>query len=297
MSKKFIPNGDVDFGVMAHTFANTLAKEPARFAVSDDDAAAVRQAVDAFRESLQNGRQGRSTVATAAKEQARLIAEKLIRRVANQVRANDALDLVTKMALGLRERTTKPKVLTVPNEAPRLKFVRAIHESGAEPEHELTFTSRDFKAKPEGAVRVEVFCDLIAPEAEVPEYPGAGGSRPFYLRSYTRSPVRLYPPIANAPMRVVYWARWADTAGNVGPFSATAVGWIEGGSHYTKQLYIGLNRKSPMMHVRVEQREQLPQEDSVIVALLTAGRFAVEHAALPEPTEVRQLEGPAEEAA
>jgi hypothetical protein len=33
-------------------------------------------------------------------------------------------------------------------------------------------------------------------------------------------------------MRVIYWARWADAAGNVGPFSATAVGWIEGGSHH-----------------------------------------------------------------
>src|SRR5436190_18184440 len=33
------------------------------------------------------------------------------------------------------------------------------------------------------------------------------------------------------PMRVVYWGRWADSAGNVGPFSATAVGWIEGGTN------------------------------------------------------------------
>ena len=32
-------------------------------------------------------------------------------------------------------------------------------------------------------------------------------------------------------MRVVYWGRWADSSGNVGPFSATAAGWIEGGSH------------------------------------------------------------------
>ena len=34
MAKKFIPNGDGDFLTVAQTFAQTLAKEPARFGVS-----------------------------------------------------------------------------------------------------------------------------------------------------------------------------------------------------------------------------------------------------------------------
>ncbi len=33
-------------------------------------------------------------------------------------------------------------------------------------------------------------------------------------------------------MRVVYWARWADATGEVGPMSAAAAGWVEGGSHH-----------------------------------------------------------------
>jgi hypothetical protein len=53
----------------------------------------------------------------------------------------------------------------------------------------------------------------------------------LYLRSYTRSPIRLTPPMAKVPMRIVYWARWADSTGNVGPFSATAAAWIEGGNY------------------------------------------------------------------
>ena len=300
MSRKFIPNGDVDFGQMANTFANTIAKEPARFDVSDDDARELTDAVAHFRHALQTARHGsKSTIATAAKEEARIVAEKIIRRVANQIRASEAVDSLSKRAAGLRERTTKPEPTTVPNEAPRLKFLRAIHEGSSESEHELGYTSRDFKSKPEGAVRLELFCDLVAPEAQVPTHPGAGGSRPFYLRSYTRSPIRLYPPIANVPMRVIYWARWADTAGKVGPFSETTVGWIEGGSHFNQGLYLG-NAKGPqIMHVKVEQREQLPQDDSVIVALLTAGRVITEspRRVLTDVAEVRQLEGPAEEAA
>jgi hypothetical protein len=35
--------------------------------------------------------------------------------------------------------------------------------------------------------------------------------------------------MARVPMRVVYWGRWADSVGNVGPFSATAAAWIEAG--------------------------------------------------------------------
>jgi hypothetical protein len=48
--------------------------------------------------------------------------------------------------------------------------------------------------------------------------------------------------MARVPMRVVYWGRWADSAGNVGPFSATAVGWIEGGSHALLPGGVGMQR-------------------------------------------------------
>ena len=98
--------------------------------------------------------------------------------------------------------------------------------------HELTFASLDGKSKPPGAMRLELFVDLIPPDEEIPAYPGANhAGRPWYLRSYTRSPIKLTPPMARVPMCVVYWGRWADSTGNVGPFSATAVAWIEGGTH------------------------------------------------------------------
>lgn len=32
----------------------------------------------------------------------------------------------------------------------------------------------------------------------------------------------------SSPMQVVYWARWADSSGNVGPFSKTVVADVEG---------------------------------------------------------------------
>ena len=50
----------------------------------------------------------------------------------------------------------------------------------------------------------------------------------WYLRSYTTSPIHVDFPKANQPMRVVYWARWADAKGNVGPFCRTVVARVEG---------------------------------------------------------------------
>lgn len=306
MTKKFIPNGDADFAAMAEHFARAITAEPSRFDVPDTDARALNDAVGRFRAALTAARQNgtRSQVATAEKEAARAAAEKIIRRLAHVLRVNEKLDDVAMLSLGLRRRAARPKVLSVPNEAPRLKFVRAIHDAGLIPEHELKFTSRDFKPKPEGAVRLELFVDLIAPDEQIPPCPGAarGGSRPIYLRSYTKSPIRLIPPMAKTPMRVVYWARWADSSGEVGPFSETAAGWIEGGSHHLMAPVFG-KAKRPML-VEVPDEQQTPEtETTVIVALLEAQRSRLpmiertDRLIEPVQRELRQIEGPAPEAA
>jgi hypothetical protein len=123
-----------------------------------------------------------------------------------------------------------------------MRFLRSLHEgAGAWPVHELDFRALDFSAaRPAGAARLELFVDLVAPEDPVPNHPwaryggqgGQGGQGAWYLRSYTRSPIVLAPPMATVPMLVVYWGRWADSAGNVGPFCATVVSRIEGGPQH-----------------------------------------------------------------
>ena len=237
MSKKFIPNGDLDFATMAEAFARNVAKEPERFGVAQSDVEEMTAKVVRFRATLQKSRfgAGKSEAATREKAESRGEAEQVIRRLAHIMRVNPRLDAAGRVLLGLRQRTARAKPQSVPAEPPRLRFVRALHEgNGATPVHELEFKAYDSgTSRPEGAVRLELFVDLVPPEEKIPSHPGANlASRPWYLRSYTRSPVKLTPPIARVPMRVVYWGRWADSSGNVGPFSATAAGWIEGGSHH-----------------------------------------------------------------
>jgi hypothetical protein len=299
MSMKAIPNGDFDFATMAQAFVRTVAKDPARFEIAQGDAEQLDVAVNRYKAALQACRQGtRSAAATRAKEDSRLEAEQIIRRLRHIVRLNRKIDAATKILLGIRERTSRPKVMTVPQAPPRLRFVRALHESNASPMHELAFSSMDFKkGRPEGAARLELFVDLIPPEEPIPNHPGANhGGRPWYLRSYTRSPIVLAPPMPRVPMRILYWGRWADAAGAVGPFSATCAGWVEGGSHRHLPGAVMMQMGKPAP--KLLEEPVLPsreQKYSVAVLEVHCQSFAPTLTVLPEPRpETRQLEGPAE---
>ena len=291
MAKKFIPNGDADFLVMAERFARGVAKAPATYDVSPDASVELTATVGRFCEALQAASSGaRSPVATARKEAARVDAERLIRRIANAVRANLKIDAIARMNLGIRERSKSSNVQRVPNEAPLLDFQRAIHARGDAPEHELTFCAQDDKPRPAGAARLELFVDLIPPDATPETYYREARTRPIYLRSYTRSPIRVVPPMADRAMRVVYFARWADTSGDVGPISKPAVGWVEGGAHHLMGPALG-GGKRPMAWGAIDD-EARSHETTVVVALVAAARLTDARS-----TTARQIEGPVDVAA
>ena len=76
---------------------------------------------------------------------------------------------------------------------------------------------------------MELFVELVPPGEKIPTHPRQlSGGKLWYLRSFTRSPIHVDFPIPDRPMRVVYWARWADSTGNVGPFCPTVVARLEG---------------------------------------------------------------------
>ncbi|CAN5397209.1 hypothetical protein BH09PLA1_BH09PLA1_31700 [soil metagenome] len=302
MSKKFIPNGDSDFVMMAESFARTIAKDPESFGVSFDDSQLLTTTVQAFRAAYQAAKfGGRTSVKTLQKEEARRAAELIIRRLANLVRANDQIAASTKIALSLRERSKSAKPTTCPAEPPRLRFLRALHEGGAMPVHELAFGSSAnwSQSKPAGAVRLELFVDLIPASEPIPAQPGANhGGRPWYLRSFTRSPIKLIPPMSREPMRVVYWGRWADSVGNVGPFSATAIAWIECGSTHLFQMSgPGQRGKyAPLLEDTGIPKRETRYIEAVLEAQCESTRGARVVASLPSAEcEQRRLQGPAED--
>jgi hypothetical protein len=232
--KKFIPDSDTDFAHMARNFAQRVAEQPALYGIRDEDAQAIAQAVAGFRDAMARNYQRftRSQQTVLQKDQTRATAERLIRRAAHVIRGNAELSAADKVLIGMRERPTRLRRRGVPDTAPRLAFVSDVHGSvwngGV---HVISFCDSDRagRAKPEGAARLELYFDQLPPHEPIPVHPGQrNGGKKWFLRSYTRSPIRVEYPRSDAPMRVVYWACWANTTGEQGPFSPTLVAPIEG---------------------------------------------------------------------
>jgi hypothetical protein len=232
MGKKFIPNGDYEFAAMAGNFARVVARDPEQFGLTVNDAEALVGAAGAFDVALQKARtSSRSPATIREKEEARAEAVRLIKRAAAIIRVCERVTAQDRYALGMKEPSQRKQPRPCPQEPPNLRFVRALHTaSAAMPMHELRFSAAGAwnRAKPDGAVRLELFCDLVGADEPIPSHPGANyGGRPWYLRSYSRSPIKLTPPMGRVPMMVVYWGRWADAIGNVGPWSKTVVSRVE----------------------------------------------------------------------
>ena len=314
MANRLIPRSDEDFHQMSKHFVSQIAADPARYGIDQDTADAMVAAQKLFAERYQViiNPVNRSDVAIKEKNHARENLKRLITRAAQLMRMNEDVDQMSMELLNIPMRPTRIKRKSCPMEPPRLRFVRALHEgSGGNVQHELSFGSNSagHRAKPEGAVRLELFVDLIPPDSAIPDRPGANyAGRPWYMRSFTRSPIMLVPPMAKVQMRVVYWARWADSAGNVGPFSATAVGWIEGGNISAPGCITGGSKLISREFEKMDSSTTPAMDTKYSVAVIEAHYLSFEHRnlvnknvtihtnALPDQTnnQAKNLEGPVE---
>ena len=234
MSDKFIPNGDTKFADMAEAFARTVARDPRKFAVSEVDSEMLSRWAKEFRDALTlaRGNGSRTPSAIGRKNETRKALEEIVRRLANVIRASDRISAADKRSVFIRERPKKLGKRTVPFAPPNLFYQGPPRKAGPNSGLHQLYVEDGFsligRSKPNGAVRVELFVDLVPPGQKMPSYPGEHlNSRPWYLRSFTKSPFKVQHPVPPVPMMVVYWARWADAKGSVGPFSrACRADWV-----------------------------------------------------------------------
>ncbi len=219
--------------------------------MSAEEALELMNVVRAYRSALAKSyaRWSRTEESIFAKNRARKAAEQAVRRLADVICANPDVDVLDKRRLRLYERPTRLKPRRCPMRPPILRFVGTrdgVKRHGAAGSgsgiHLLQFLDsgddhrRDIglqrRAKPDGAARLELFVDLIPVGEPVPKSPldrvRAGRGWPWYLRSYTKSPIEVEFPLPAQPMLVCYWARWAGATGEVGRFSETCVARVEG---------------------------------------------------------------------
>ena len=261
---RFIPDGDRDFAQRAKQFAGYVETHAERLRLSAEPVTNLSSAVTAFRDAL--ARTMNSTTcgpfATQRKNTAREKAKECVRSVAAVLRGlgKDVLTPSDRLALNINERPAKLNRRECPDLAPVLVFKGSTTPDSYGGKHILEYRNdfgmgQETGAKPRGAARLEVFVELVPPElasaGRIPQRPGdlRGGSL-WYLRSYTTSRFEVrFPVMADgSPALVVYWGRWADAKGGVGPFSKVCVARTEGGT----ALPIGLPGKQSTQ-IRVEQ--------------------------------------------
>jgi hypothetical protein len=278
---------------MARVFATTIGNKPSRYAVSETDCATLSQRVREFRDALAKAmsRSTRTPSATSLMKEARQRLEEIVRRLGREIRANGRIADGDKLLVRIKPPKKKLSKREGPFAAPYLSYMGTPNRAGPNSGlHQLHFSEAYAfinKSKPNGAVRIELFVDLVAPGQPIPQFPGQYlGGRPWYLRSFSRSPFKVRHPMPPVPMLVVYWARWADARGNVGPFSQTCVTRSEGYSSTGADKLLG-----PPPDVK--QLANDPKYITTITQLRQFGQVKVERM-LPEAQD-RALPAPAPE--
>src|SRR5687768_11336593 len=264
---KFIPDGDSDFALTGRAFARIIERDPERFMLTSEDAQRIVSAMEEFRRALAvtTAPGGCTKMDTMRKDELRATAKAIVREYGNVIRANPKISQIDKLVLRIKQRPQRAKDRTCPQTPPVLVF-KGVVEAGNEGQkkHVLKFLDAigcGTRAKPPGAARVELFVELVAPDEPLPTHPGELG-RAWYLRSFSRSPMVVKFPVPTTPMKVVYWARWANATGETGPFSKTCegpvVGWSNAGALEDKRkgsrVVVSLRRRAlPLLEQSEDQ--------------------------------------------
>lgn len=135
---------------MARRFAGGIEQHPEHYMLSADDAAGITDAVKAFRSalavSLRPGTRTKLTIMT--KDERRAEAERVIRKYAKLIRANEDVSAVDKQRLGVRERPKRAKRRACPQTPPYVRFVRSERgQGGGRGRHVLEFMD-EFRVLP-----------------------------------------------------------------------------------------------------------------------------------------------------
>ncbi len=174
-TRRFIPDGDSDFANKARNFALQIKEDPGRYFISGDDAERIDRAVQAFRDALAKSysRVTRSMQVTMLKDQARKEAEKIVRKFGAMIRLNDEIAPIDKTIAGVDERRKPVRredegILVTPH----LGYVGTTGE-GTMQGHKHVLEFWDFSGstrrhRPREASRLELFVELVEPEADHP---------------------------------------------------------------------------------------------------------------------------------
>jgi hypothetical protein len=295
MAQELILTTDVPFANRAQVFATAIGRDPQRFGVSREDADKLVAAFESFK-ALRleaSNKYRRSKLLLDQRNNARDALKRIMERLGRMIRADERLGSADLLLLGMTRRPTTLRKSRCPQTRPNLFYMGSRHSRRVGRKvHLLRFEEPWAKigdpvcgrrmAKPAGAWGVAVYVELIDEGEKIPRHPGElTGGRPWLLQLCTRGPIEAEFPVAERPMRVVYWARWVGMKGDMGPFSQTCVGEFEGQRLPNKVLLNhSLARRRAQRVTITTVRPELPGPVETIEALTCdAQRLLTEEAA------------------
>jgi hypothetical protein len=214
------------------------------------------------------------------KDRARDKARRLMERLGRIIRVNDQLSSTDRVLLGITERPARLRKSKCPQTRPRLSYAGSRHSERVGRKVHVLRVEEPWtrigdaicprtRAKPAGAWGVAIFVELLDEGEKVPRHPGElSGGRPWLLQLSTRMDVEAEFPLADRPMRVVYWARWVGMKGDFGPFSQRCVAEFEGAMMPHKALIDQtIARRRAQSVIITTARMELPEAVEEIEAL------------------------------
>jgi|GEM_PF-2114604 len=211
MRRPWIPNEDSKLSTFGMTFATLVSTDPARYGLTPADAAEVLDAAEAFDAAFRVW----SAPATAVtpnlciKDQARETLVAVLRRLGGLARVSASVTDADKIALGVKPTPRSYRRNPAPQDRPTLALAFNNHTGHTLRFHNGNSTS---KARPRGTVGLLLFRTIAHIAARDP------GEAQF-VGFVTRDRVVLDRTPGQGGMVATYFARWAGTKGDLGPWS------------------------------------------------------------------------------
>lgn len=221
MPDKFVPRKDTDFNTWAATFTEYARSHFDALDLNED---AVQEAValaQTFQTALDrsNAAQNAARSAIAAKDDARVALEKVLRELTREVQGNAIVSDAQRKSLGVTVRDKTPTPVAAPTSSPEL-----IVEIWGRLTHRIRFrdaATPTRRAKPDGVSGCEIWVKV---GGDVPK----DESEMRYIGRASRSPFAHDFAGESAGKTAFYRARWVSTRGETGAWSQTVSATIAG---------------------------------------------------------------------
>lgn len=208
----YIPRADDAFRTFAENFAANISAFPAAYMLTSSQAASIQGVVDVFvaKLALAQNELMRTRTTIADKDDARSIAETLIRQYAIGIKHNAGIPDGDKLAIGVRPLNPGRRRRGEPGSQPLLSVLGCV--PGVQTLRFSDSSTPDSRAKPVGVTELQLFRGVgetrALPVAEC-----------HFYRKITRNPVQVPFTQDDDGKLATYYARWATKTGDVGPWS------------------------------------------------------------------------------